>query len=107
MKKQFEVSCFGTTYSVVIVKREYPGGNLALQVLNWDDEFQDYEPFGVLTVNIPGQPLLPGFAFLKNYSENAEWAEALAKAIGGRPTGKSVRTGFVTVPLWDFRKINI
>lgn len=68
-----------------------------------DDE--DYpEPFGMLTVNLPGfTPENPNHAFVKIYSVNAGWAEKLAVECGAVPTDIVVTDNHGDeYPLYDF-----
>ncbi len=107
--KTYQITAFGARFTVYVRKRYYRGGELALEVVSINNNGEE-EPFGFITVNIPGvsDQVTPGFAFVKNYSENKEWAEKLAADIGGRPIPGAVLEGeFVKFTLWDFREIEI
>ena len=97
------IEAYGQKECVYLVKNKYRNGNgLAIDVMCiGEDGFP--ELYGSLTVSIPGYPAKEGYAFLKTYSENREWAEALARKAGARPTGVVVTNNFgVQFPLWDF-----
>ena len=107
--KVFFVKAFGGVYPVIVVERQYGNGSLALEVISLENVGDGYlEPadsFGILTVNLGVESKLA--QFVKNYSENAGWAEPLAKAIGGIDTGIKEQTGFVEVPFYDFSQMKL
>lgn len=71
------------------------GGRIALVLIDADDG----EPVATATINLPSQPLLENEVFIKDYSENAGMADFLEKEGVLEKTGRSVRTGFVHVPV--------
>lgn len=105
-----ELEVFGEKEKLFLLKDFYAdGGGLAVNVMSLLDE-EEYgeiaEPYGCLTVNIPGYPTDEQHAFLKTYSENEEWAERLARAAGAEPTGFVLTNNYGTkFPLYDFRKV--
>ena len=105
------LNAYGQTEKVFLTKNFYAnGGGLAVNVMSLLDE-EEYgeiaEPYGCLTVNIPGYPTDEQHAFLKTYSENEEWAEKLARAAGAEPTGFVITDNYGTeFPLFDFSKVN-
>ncbi len=107
--KVFTLHAFGREFRVIVVKRQYGNGSLALSVLackpDKNNTLIPVEPFGILTVNLGCKSKL--CQFIKNYSENQEWAEELAKAIGGKDTGIKQKTGMVEVPFYDFSNLKI
>ena len=115
--KIVEISISNTIHRLYVSRASYRGGDLAITVeCDYFDEelgIRCREPFGTLTVNLVPYSskaatfvhAKPGLAFVKNWAENEEWAEALAIAIGGKPTGVSVLSGYVSVPLWDFSEV--
>lgn len=112
-RKVFPIVAFGNKYDVIVVSRQYNSdGTLALEVLdivdNEDHNDQTYvEPFGTLTVNMSSDLQSGTQAFVKSYSENEDWADKLAEAIGGKKTNISKQAGYASVSLWDFSNINI
>lgn len=112
-RKVFPIVAFGNKYDVIVVSRQYNSdGTLALEVLdivdNEDHNDQAYvEPFGTLTVNMSSDLQSGTQAFVKSYSENEDWADKLAEAIGGKKTNISKQAGYASVSLWDFSNINI
>ena len=99
--RQFEISFFGSKISVYVVPMFYANGTLALKVYCYEQKYQDYEPFGVLTVNLEHQLQSDDRAFVKTYSENEKWAEELAGQIG-EYSGVTARSGYVSLPLYRF-----
>lgn len=105
--RKFQIELLGTTYNVFVKQGKYVSNDsLALSV--WDIGNDDPEPFGMLTVNINNILVPEGFACVKNYSENAEWAEKLALQIGGKKTSLTASSGYVDcIPVYDFRQLKI
>lgn len=106
-----ELEVFGQKEKLFLIKDFYAdGGGLAVNVMSLldEEEFGEIaEPYGCLTVNIPGYPTDEQHAFLKTYSENEEWAERLARAAGAEPTGFVLTNNYGTkFPLYDFSKVN-
>ena len=99
---------FGS-YPLIVVERRYGNDSLALEALSCrkfnDGHYEIEDSFGIITVNLGCQSKL--CQFVKNYGENSGWAEELAKAIGGKDTGLTQQTGFVTVPFYDFSEMKI
>lgn len=58
----------------------------------------------MLTVNVPNIELEKNEIAVKTYSENVNWAEQVLKALPDHFifTGKVVKTGFVTIPIYKF-----
>lgn len=79
----------------VYVERYTEGDRLAIQLI----ERETGEPWATATTNLPDDPLGPDEVFVKDYSENEGMLAALVAAGLVEPTGRSVRTGFVTVPV--------
>ena len=112
-RKVFPIVAFGNKYDVIVVPRQYQiDRTLALEVFDIVDDEQHndqtyFEPFGTLTVNMSSDLQSNTQAFVKSYSENEEWADKLAEAIGGKKTNISKQAGYVNVSLWDFSNINV
>ena len=106
--KVFTIHAFNRNHDVIVTKGHYHTNRaLALQVWEIDPNSNDLESFGTLTVNLYDSPVEGNFAYVKNYSENKDWAESLAKMIGGKNTGKKAVSGYVSIPLYDFTNLNI
>lgn len=106
--KVFTVAtALGTEYKVICTRETYRNdGSLAIRV--WDiDENGKLEPFGTLTVNLTHRLQNETRAFVKNYSENASWAESLCKQLGAKNTGIACNTGYVTLHLYDFTGVEL
>lgn len=103
--KTFEIKAFGQTYNVTVHLARYNNDSLAI-VVNDNTDPDEPEPFGVLTVNLCNDMMQTECtAFVKDWSENEQWAESLAKAIGGTPTGIYQSSGHVTAQLWNFTNL--
>ena len=74
------------------------GNGLAIQIES------DYEPYTMLSVNIPGVPLEDGEVIIKTWSENELIAEFLRGSEWFEDTGKRVQTGFVHAEIWKIRE---
>lgn len=107
--KVFLVKAFGAIYLVIVVERRYSNDGLCLLAISCEDIGDGYlepaDPFGIMTVNLGTASKL--CAFVKNYEENEGWAEALAKAIGGKDTGLKDIAGDNEIPFYDFSQMSI
>ncbi len=82
---------------VLVKMDEYSNGRRAVLI-----ESVEGFPLATLSTNLPEHKLDNDEFFVKDWSENASIAAA-AKASGlFLDTGKTVRTGFVTVQIWRF-----
>lgn len=82
---------------VFVKLRQYDNGRPAVTV----ESVEGY-PLATLSTNLPQHKLDDGEFFVKTWSENASIAAA-AKASGlFLDTGKTVKSGFVIVPIWRF-----
>jgi hypothetical protein len=63
--------------------------------------------FGRLTINVPGVELQPGEIIVKNYSENEAWVPQVLRNLSQYfvPTGITVKSGFVTMPIYKFIEV--
>lgn len=66
------------------------------------EAISDGEPFGMVTVNIPEANLAPDEVCVKVWSENAYWVPQLLAKLKDKfvPTGREVRTGYVSAPVY-------
>lgn len=92
------VSAWGKNYSLRIMQRQYPNGRIALQGLGENDE-----PFGVITTNLPDEPLEEGEFIVKTWSENQWVPQLLNGDLPFEDTGKRVPTGFVEAQIWRLK----
>jgi hypothetical protein len=86
-------------WDCVIQKCEYGNGRPALQLV----DASDGEPIATATVNLPDLPAGPNQVFIKDYSENEGMLKALTEAGVVKPTGETVRSGFVEVPVCELQ----
>ena len=80
-----------------VQKRQYGNGRVALILV--DEE----GPVATATVNLPGVKLEPNQVLVKDWSENAGLLAALVAAGVVQPTGETVRSGFVEVPVCELQ----
>lgn len=95
--KTYKINHYGKTYEVTIKKTEYSNnGSLAILL-----ETTDYEPFGVITVNLPNSCASEEYQYVD--TNNCPWAEKFIKDNGlGNPTGIMGYSGFCQYPLYRF-----
>jgi hypothetical protein len=62
------------------------------------------EEWTTATVNLPGAELAPDEVLVKDYSENVGMLQALVEAGIVEPTGRTVRSGFVEIPVARLRE---
>lgn len=60
-------------------------------------------PFGILSVNLPDDPLEDGEIFVKTWSENAAMREPILSLGIFEDTGKRMPTGFTESEVWRFK----
>jgi hypothetical protein len=91
------INFLGTPTRIELIEHRYTDNDrLAIQAIC------DEGPFGMLTVNIPEADIGPDEVCIKVWSENASWVPQLLAQLGDKfiPTGRSVRTGFVSAPVY-------
>jgi len=86
-------------FDCIVQRRQYGNGRPALELV----DAEDGSPIAKATVNLPDTPLGKNQVFIKNYAENEGMLEALVAAGVVKPTGESVRSGFVEVPVCELQ----
>ena len=77
-------------------------GNIAIELLEWDDDEMFWDDFATLTIN-PGMWLNENEAAID--TNNCPWGEDFIKSNGiGEPTGEVVMSGFCSYPVYRFKK---
>lgn len=109
MKKEFtfedkvvEVDLYGEKYSVKLTKGHYYIGNcIAIEGLIVGG-IENGKSFATLTCNMREHYHLLGKdeVFIRNWSENESFADAVRKTGYFTDTAKRVSTGFVEVEIW-------
>lgn len=95
-----KIKGWGMEYEVKINKTRYSNGNLAIQLMSYDDEYEFWEPYGNLTVNFE-EKLPEGCAYVDtNNMPNAE--EFINKYGLGEHQGKFRMSGYCCYPLYKF-----
>jgi hypothetical protein len=92
--------CTITLYDepVRLIEQAYHDGRFAIMAIG-----EDGASWGALTVNLPGADLGPDEFAVKNWSENAEIAEAAFASGAFIDTGRTIRVNFVAAPVWTLR----
>ena len=80
-----------------VQKHRYDNGRVALRLV--DDE----GPVATATVNLPDVPLGKNQVLIKDYAENSGILSALVAAGVVKPTGETIRSGFVEVPVCELQ----
>lgn len=107
--KIIDVDLFGTHYKVRLTKQFYnKGGRIAIEGLMESDElmggYDCAETFAFLTCNLPTQYLDEDEVFIKDWSENEQFAKACLESRYFLETGRVCPTGFVNSPVWKMIK---
>lgn len=107
--KKVTFTAYGKEHAAIVIATTYQHSNqtvLLVYDLKDDGTYDESDMWGVLTVCLPEFTIKDAdrTIFLKNWSENSQWAEDVAKQLGGKPTGYSIPSGFVEVPIWQFDK---
>ena len=98
MELEFK-SPWGTT-KVKICFQKKP---FSVELLEYDEGFNQWMPFMTVTTNLPGYiPDKPNVALVKNYSENEGVDEFLFNNKLAFPTGKKYHYGYVDIPEYEF-----
>ena len=98
------ISPYGTPYSIFFIKQQYFNGNLNVEVYcreaaNPDEN--DWEPYGTLTVNLPGFALSENQAFLDT-NNVYNLCQYILEHGWATETGETSQSGFCTYPLAEF-----
>lgn len=86
-------------WDCIVRKRQYDNGRPALQLI----DAEDGSPIATATVNLPDLPAEPNQVFVKDWSENEGMLNALVAAGVVKPTGQTVRSRFVEVPVCELQ----
>ena len=92
------IDFLGTPTTLTLVEHRYTDNDrLAIQAV-----CEDGEPFGMITVNLPEAVLADDEICVKVWSENSMWVPQLLAQLKDKfvPTGREVRTGFVSAPVY-------
>ena len=83
-------------FKCFLVKQKYDtNGRTALQLIDQEDG----GPVAIATTNLPEEELGENELFIKNYSENEGMLDCLVDAGYVEATERTVRSGFVTIPV--------
>jgi hypothetical protein len=86
-------------WDCLVEKRQYANGRPALQLI----DAEDGSPIGTATVNLPDVPLGKNQVAIKDWSECEGMLKALTEAGIVKPTGQSVASGYVEVPICELQ----
>lgn len=86
-------------WDCIVQKPQYENGRPALQLV----DAEDGSPIAEATVNLPDVPAGPNQVFVKDWSENEGMLRVLTEAGVLKPTGETVRSGFVDVAVCELQ----
>lgn len=94
---------FGVKYKARFFKNNYMNNNnLYIGIVTWNKEYECWESWGDLTVNLPGMTCKLNEAFLDTNNCASEIITALMDKGYIKPTGVTRQSGFCTYPLVEF-----
>jgi uncharacterized protein involved in type VI secretion and phage assembly len=87
-----------TIHNIKLIAEKYQNGRLAILGI-----CDDGEEFSVLTTNFPSHShmLKENQTFIKDWSENEQFAQAALKSGFFKDTGSTIPSGFVQVKIWE------
>ncbi|WP_152050931.1 DUF4313 domain-containing protein [Tautonia marina] len=86
-------------WNCIVRKHQYDNGRPALQLI----DAEDGSPIAQATVNLPDVALGRNQVAIKDWSENEGMLDALVAAGVVKPTGETVRSGYVEVPICELQ----
>lgn len=86
-------------WNCIVRKREYANGRPALVLV----DAEDGSPIAKATVNLPDVPLGKNQVAIKDWAENEGMLKALTEAGIVKPTGQTIRSGYVDVPVCELQ----
>jgi hypothetical protein len=94
------VTMFGSVFELSFQVLAYGNGRIAIQAI----DFNEGDPFGMVTLNIPEVELEQDEVIAKTYSENAHWVPQVLENLKQHfePTGKTIDYGNVLLPIYKF-----
>lgn len=99
---EIEFTFLGKKHTAQFHKNTYVNnGNLYIGVLAWDEEYEYWEHWSDLTVNL-SVPCKPNTAFIKTDCSGEEIIEALVKKGYATETGVMRCSGYCVYPMYEF-----
>lgn len=90
---------YSMDYQITLkINKYYDGGGLAIEMLYYDDEFQSYMPFGMLTVNIDSVKCEPDCAFVDTNNNGRDIVGWIVENELGEITNKTAKSGYCIYP---------
>jgi hypothetical protein len=83
----------------VVQKSQYGNGRVALKLV----DAEDGSPIATATVNLPDAPLGKNQVAIEDWSENEGMLAALIEAGIVKPTGQTIPSGYVDVPICELQ----
>lgn len=83
----------------IVQRVRHENGRPALRLV----DAEDGSPVATATVNVPNATLARNQVLIKSYAENEGLLEALVAAGVVKPTGETVRSGFVDMPVCELQ----
>lgn len=99
--RTYELVSYGQKYIIKLRLAKYDSNsNLAIHLYYYDDEFQSYAPYSVLTINLEN---LKDKTTAYIDTNNCPWAEKFIRDNKlGVSLNKSFNSGYCTYPLYKF-----
>lgn len=101
MKRLFELHKYGNTYQIALKVTSYADGNLAVQMLCWEEGI--WEPWNVLTVNLCGRRE-KNCAYIDTNNNGMDILPWIIRHGLAVPTGKKGYSGYCVYPEFRFRE---
>ncbi len=101
LKHEFELHKYGRTVRIVLKAASYLDGNLAVQMLFYEDGM--WEPWSTLTVNLPGQRE-KDCAYIDTNNNGMEILPWIIRNGLAVPTGNKRHSGYCVYPEFRFRE---
>jgi len=86
---------------VILVRTQYDNNRIAIKGVTDRDGL--IQPFAMLTVDIPDVPLANDEVIVKNWSENAEFAQVCLDSGLFEDTMTRIKIGYVLAPIWRIK----
>ena len=107
MSKSYKLEKYGDTYEIQLRKSEYMNnGTLALIMVYYDEEYEEWEVWSDLTVNIDDSEIMASEtkAFVDTNNNGNDIIPWLEENGLGHSTGLVGFSGWCTYPLFEFDK---
>lgn len=102
--KTYKLNAWGNEYNIALKKTEYTNGRTAI-IMNVVEDNKIVEQWGVLTVNLPDEPLLgENFAYVDTNNNGQDIIGWLEENNIAHTTGFYGFSGFCSYPMVEFEE---